>query len=96
LLNQDTETGLELDEVAVVVGLIVPLVELMPARGGDYLRFLSQAYVTEPPDSAYRSAVEVDRDVRRYYLNPEPDMIHTRAERSPYDIMSEKSCGNRG
>jgi len=68
-LNQYAETGLERDEVAVAAGLIVPLVERMPddPRGGNYLRFLSQAYVTERPDSANWSAVEVDRDIRRYY-----------------------------
>lgn len=66
LLDEYAARGVEMDETAIAAGAILPLVELMLSdrRGGNYLRFLSQAYVTERPASAYRAAGESDRGMR--------------------------------
>ena len=67
LLDEYEAAGIVMDESAVAAGVIMPLVELMlrDSRGGDYLRFISQAFVTERPESAYRSIGENDRGLRR-------------------------------
>ncbi len=69
LLDECARDGVEMDENAIAAGVIIPLVELMLSdpRGGNYLRFLSQAYVTERPESAYRSTAETDQGMRRCY-----------------------------
>ncbi len=67
LLAEYAAAEVEMDETAIAAGVIIPLVELMLSdkRGGNYLRFLSQAYVTERPASAYRVVGETDRGMRR-------------------------------
>jgi AcrR family transcriptional regulator len=69
LLDEYESAGVTMDETAIAAGAVIPLVELMlgDPRGGDYLRFLSQAYVTERPESAYRSTGETDKGMRRCY-----------------------------
>ncbi len=69
LLDEYASAGVTMDETAIAAGVVLPLVELMLSdrRGGNYLRFLSQAYVTEWPDSAYRSTGETDQGMRRCY-----------------------------
>jgi AcrR family transcriptional regulator len=69
LLDEYARAGIEMDEGAIAAGVIIPLVELMLSdpRGGNYLRFLSQAYVTERPESTYRSTGQNDRGMRRCY-----------------------------
>jgi AcrR family transcriptional regulator len=69
LLDEYARADIEMDESAIAAGVIIPLVELMLSdpRGGNYLRFLSQAYVTERPESAYRSNGQNDRGMRRCY-----------------------------
>lgn len=67
LLDEHEAAGVVMDEAAIAAGIIMPLVELMlrDKRGGDYVRFISQAFVTERPESAYRSIGEHDRGFRR-------------------------------
>ena len=67
LLDAYAASGVEMNETAIAAGITVPLVELMLSdpRGGNYLRFLSQAYVTERPASAYRATGETDQGMRR-------------------------------
>lgn len=67
LLDEYAASGVAMDEDAIAAGIIIPLVELMlrDRRGGDYVRFISQAFVTERPESAYRSIGEYDRGLRR-------------------------------
>jgi AcrR family transcriptional regulator len=69
LLDEYVNAGVTMDEMAIAAGVILPLVELMLSdpRGGNYLRFLSQAYVTERPEAAYRSTGETDQGMRRCY-----------------------------
>ncbi len=83
LLADYTAAGVEMDETAIAAGIIVPLIELMlrDKRGGNYLRFLSQAYVTERPESAYRSSGAVDTGMRqcfRLYRTRHPDVAMAR------------------
>jgi AcrR family transcriptional regulator len=67
LLDEYAVSDIEVDEAMIAAGVIVPLTELMLSdpRGGNYLRFLSQAYVTERPASAYRATGETDQGMRR-------------------------------
>ena len=67
LLDAYAASGVEMNETAIAAGITVPLLELMLSdpRGGNYLRFLSQAYVTERPASAYRATGETDQGMRR-------------------------------
>jgi AcrR family transcriptional regulator len=69
LLEEYVAAGIEMDEDAIAAGIIIPLIELMLSdpRGGNYLRFLSQAYVTERPESAYRATGQTDLGMRRCF-----------------------------
>ncbi len=69
LLDEYTRGDIEMDETAIAAGIIIPLIELMMGdpRGGNYLRFLSQALVTERPELSYRSPGETERGMRRCY-----------------------------
>ncbi|HST76527.1 MAG TPA: hypothetical protein VLJ20_14220 [Acetobacteraceae bacterium] len=69
LLEEYAASDVTMDEGAIAAGVIVPLVELMLSdpRGGNYLRFLSQAYVTERPESAYRATGQTDQGMRQCY-----------------------------
>lgn len=69
LLDKYAEDGVQMDESAIAAGVIIPLVELMLSdpRGGNYLRFLSQALITERPESAYRSTAGTEQGMRRCY-----------------------------
>ncbi len=69
LLAEYAAAGIEMDETAIAAGIIVPLIELMlrDPRGGNYLRFLSQAYVTDRPEAAYRSTGAVDAGMRQCF-----------------------------
>lgn len=67
LLQEFTSSGVEMDEYVIATCMIMPLVELMLSdpHGGNYLRFLSQIYVTERPESAYRATGQRDRGIRQ-------------------------------
>lgn len=83
LLDEYEGAGVTMDEAGIAAGIVIPLVELMLSdrRGGNYLRFLSQAYVTERPESAYRSTGEYDRGMRRcfrLYRAHHPDLAQRR------------------
>jgi AcrR family transcriptional regulator len=69
LLDQYGRDGLEIDEAAIAGAIVLPLAELMMGdpRGGNYLRFLSQAIITERPDSAYRSPGQNEDGMRRCF-----------------------------
>jgi AcrR family transcriptional regulator len=67
LLDHYESSGIALDEAAIAAGLIMPLVELMLSdpSGGNYICFVSQAFITERPDATYRSVARHDRGWRR-------------------------------
>jgi AcrR family transcriptional regulator len=67
LLDHYESSGIALDEAAIAAGIIIPLVELMLSDpcGGNYICFLSQAFVTERPAATYRSVARHDRGWRR-------------------------------
>lgn len=69
LLDEYIADGLQMDESTIAAGVVIPLVELMlrDSRGGNYLRFLSQALVTDRPESAYRSTAGTEHGMRRCY-----------------------------
>jgi AcrR family transcriptional regulator len=69
LLDDYAASKTTMDETAIAAAVILPLIELMlrDPRGGNYLRFLSQAYVTDRPDAAYRASGAVDAGMRRCF-----------------------------
>lgn len=69
LLDAYIRGNVDLDETAIASAIVIPLVELMMSdpRGGNYVRFLSQAIITERPDSACRSPGQNERGMRRCY-----------------------------
>jgi len=69
LLDEYVRDSTGIDEIAIAAAIVLPLVELMQrdTHGGNYLRFLSQAIITERPDSAYRSPGQNERGMRQCY-----------------------------
>jgi AcrR family transcriptional regulator len=67
LLDSYANAGVTMNEGAIAAGIIIPLVELMLSdpRGGNYLCFLSQAFLTERPAATYHSIAQNDRGLRR-------------------------------
>lgn len=72
-------TGAALDEGVIAAALTLPLVDLMLSdpRGGNYLRFLSQTYVTDRPEASYLAPGRFDHGTRRclrLYRERHPDV----------------------
>lgn len=55
LLDEYEASGASLDETTIARALVLPLVEpmLTDHTSGNYLRFLSQAFVTDRPENSY-------------------------------------------
>jgi AcrR family transcriptional regulator len=80
LLDSYANAGVTMDEGAIAAGIIMPLVELMLSNpsGGNYICFLSQAFLTKCPAAAYRSIAQHDRGLRRchrHYRDRHPNVL---------------------
>lgn len=80
LLDEYKNSCASLDENAIARALVLPLVELMlnDPTGGNYLRFLSQAFVTDRPENSYLSRGQFDHGTRlclRIYRERHPKIL---------------------
>ena len=79
LLDSYAEAGVTMDEGAIAAAIVMPLAELMLSdpNGGNYICFLSQAFLTKRPAAAYRSIAQHDRGLRRchrHYRDRHPNV----------------------
>ncbi|HVY18394.1 MAG TPA: hypothetical protein VHB27_24455 [Rhodopila sp.] len=81
LLQEYIAAGIVMDEAAIAAGIILPLAELMmkDPNGGNYLRLLTQVFVTDRPRASYAVAGRFDqgwRLCRRLYRAWFPGVSH--------------------
>lgn len=67
LLDGYVAAGVVMDERAVAAGIILPLSKFMARdpNGGHYLRFLTQIFVTDRPETTYAAIGRFDEGMRR-------------------------------